>query len=125
MSLRHYCDALKHPEAMKDLKKKAKGADVMDNVLLPGLLPPGGRPHKRGELLLRPPQSGALLHRPRQHGVPPRLPRLFGNQLHRLRLRGRQSPPEAQALGAARWEQPRERPPPWEEKGWPRRAWSQ
>ena len=33
--------------------------------------------------------------------------------------------PEAQARGASRWEQPRERPPPWEEKGWPRRAWSQ
>ena len=73
--------------------KRAKVADDMSNVPLPGPLPPGGRPHQRGKLPLRPHPPGAPLHQLNHHGVPPRLPRRLGEQLRRLLLRGRHDPP--------------------------------
>ena len=58
-----------------------------------GLLPPGGRHHKHGALLLRPRPPGVPLQQPSPRGVPPHLPRLFGKQLHRLHLRGKHDLP--------------------------------
>ena len=93
--MRLSCDALKHPEVMEGQKphKRAKVADDMSNVPLPGLLPPGGRPRRRGKLLLRPLQSGAPLRQLSHHGVPPHLPRQIGEQPRRLHLLGRHEPP--------------------------------